>query len=57
MTPAQQEFASAEGFEDVHNIVLGRCSMCHSSEPFYEGILWAPKGVILETPEQIAAAR
>lgn len=33
----------------------GRCSMCHSAEPFHEGILWAPKNVMLETPAQIAA--
>lgn len=29
--------------------------MCHSQEPFYEGILWAPKGVLLENEAQIAA--
>jgi len=38
----------------VQDIVLGRCSMCHSAEPFYEGILWPPKGVRLETEAQIA---
>ena len=47
-------FASAEGFEDVHDIVMGRCSMCHSAEPAWEGMHWPPKGVRLETPEQIA---
>jgi uncharacterized membrane protein len=55
MTPSQQEYASAEGFQEVHDIVLGRCSMCHSAEPFYEGIRWAPKGVLLENEGQIAA--
>ena len=29
LTTAQQKLASAEGFQDVHDIVLGRCSMCH----------------------------
>ncbi len=47
-------YASADGFEDVTDIVLGRCSMCHAAEPSYEGVLWAPKGVVLETPAQIA---
>ncbi len=42
-------FAEAEGFEDVHDIVLGRCSMCHAAEPVWSGLHWAPKGVVLET--------
>ncbi|MBY5972648.1 urate hydroxylase PuuD [Ferrimonas balearica] len=46
-------FAEAEGFEDVHDIVMGRCSMCHGAEPFWEGILWAPKGVRLDTEADI----
>ncbi len=54
LTATQQKFASAEGFQEVHDIVLGRCSMCHAQEPFYDGILWAPKGVLLETEAQIA---
>lgn len=55
LTATQQEFAQAEGFQDVHDIVLGRCSMCHAAEPFFDGILWAPKGVLLETEAQIVA--
>ncbi|QJF49951.1 urate hydroxylase PuuD [Roseobacter ponti] len=47
-------FAQAEGFEDVHDIVLGRCSMCHAAEPVWEGLLWPPGGVRLETENQIA---
>jgi uncharacterized membrane protein len=47
--------ASSEGFEDVVTIVQGRCSMCHAAEPFYEGVHVPPKGVVLETPAQIAA--
>ena len=42
-------FASAEGFAEVHDIVLGRCSMCHAAEPVWPGLHWAPKGVSLET--------
>ncbi|MEM8653236.1 MAG: urate hydroxylase PuuD [Pseudomonadota bacterium] len=42
-------FAEAEGFTQVHDIVLGRCSMCHAAEPVWPGLHWAPKGVALET--------
>jgi uncharacterized membrane protein len=30
--------------------------MCHAREPVYEGIYWAPKGVYLETANEIAGA-
>jgi len=55
--PSQLEMtlASAAEFEEVKDIVLGRCSMCHASEPFYERVLWPPKGVILETDQQIVS--
>ncbi len=49
-------FAQAEGFDQVHDIVLGRCSMCHAAEPTWDGMLWPPKGVRLETEHQIAIA-
>jgi len=37
----------------VEEIVLSRCSMCHAAEPVWEGIVLPPKGVVLETPEEI----
>ncbi len=46
--------ASADGFDEVVGIVQGRCSMCHAAEPSWEGMHWPPKGVMLETPAQIA---
>ena len=52
---AKGRYAEAEGFEQVTDIVLGRCSMCHAEEPAWEGMHWPPKGVRLETPAQIAA--
>jgi uncharacterized membrane protein len=54
LTPAQQRFANAADFADVSDIVMGRCSMCHAAEPGYDGIHWAPKGVLLDRPEEIA---
>jgi len=49
-----QRFASAEGFEDVHELVLGNCSMCHAVEPAWDGMASPPKGVVLETAQQVA---
>ena len=46
-------YAEAPGFDDVQDIVLGRCSMCHAAEPVWDGLLWAPKGVRLETAYDI----
>jgi uncharacterized membrane protein len=54
LPPAAQRFALAAGFDEVTGIVLGRCSMCHATEPNWEGMLWPPKGVVLETPGQVA---
>jgi uncharacterized membrane protein len=48
------QFATATGFDDVADIVIGHCSMCHAAEPVWEGLHWPPKGVVLETPAQIA---
>ena len=47
-------YASATGFGDVTTIIQGRCSMCHARVPSFDGIHWPPKGVVLETPSDIA---
>lgn len=54
VTGAAQIFAAAEGFDEVSDIVMGRCAMCHSREPGYDGIRRAPKNVLLDTPGDIA---
>ncbi|MEZ5725547.1 MAG: urate hydroxylase PuuD [Paracoccaceae bacterium] len=56
LSPAQQKFADATGFDEVMNIVPGRCAMCHAREPGYEGIHRAPKGLLLETPDDVTRA-
>jgi uncharacterized membrane protein len=56
LTPTEQKFANAEGFEDVASVIPGRCSMCHAREPFYDGVRNAPKGLLLETEHDIARA-
>ena len=55
MSAIDQRFASAQGFEAASNAVVGRCSMCHTAEPSWPGIHGAPKGVVLDTPQGIAA--
>ena len=55
LSPFEMQFASAEGFSDVADTVMGRCSMCHASEVFWPGLSHAPKGVVLETEAQVAA--
>ena len=53
MTPLEKRFASSEKFETVRDTIVGRCAMCHASEPAWDGMVIAPKGVKLETDAQI----
>jgi uncharacterized membrane protein len=55
LAPGAERFAQAAGWEEVHRIVQGRCSMCHAAEPAWPGLHWPPKGVMLETEAQIAS--
>jgi uncharacterized membrane protein len=41
-------------FAQAEEVVLGYCAMCHAAEPVVEGVWVPPKGVLLDTPEQIA---
>lgn len=54
LAASQQKFADAANFEEISDIVMGRCSMCHAAEPAWDGIIIAPKGVHLETAEDVA---
>ena len=54
LTGAPARFAAAEGFAQVSDIVMGRCSMCHAAEPGWQGLAWPPKGVVLDSPEAVA---
>jgi uncharacterized membrane protein len=40
-------------FKQVADIVISRCSMCHATEPVWDGIPAAPEGVLLDNNEQI----
>lgn len=54
-TAYQTALMQADGFEAAHDVVMGRCSMCHARAPFWSDTMqWAPKGVLLDTPADIA---
>jgi uncharacterized membrane protein len=57
--PSDVEAAAAPAepvtFAQAEEVVLGRCSMCHTAEPVWEGIVAPPKHVMLDTPERILA--
>ena len=54
LRPSEAKFASSESFEDITHLITGRCSMCHAAEPGWDNMVAPPKGVMLETPQQIA---
>lgn len=54
LTPYEQQYASAAGFEEAYDVVVGNCSMCHAREPVWGNMQWAPKNVYLETPSDVA---
>lgn len=56
LTEAELALTRASGFEDVHGIVVGRCSMCHAREPLDERFVVAPRGIFLETEADVARA-
>ena len=55
---AYEEYDFGQG-ADLHlaaiELVTERCSVCHAVEPQWEGLAFAPKGVILETEKDIMA--
>jgi uncharacterized membrane protein len=55
---AYEEYDFGQG-ADLHlaaiELVTERCSVCHAAEPQWEGLAFAPKGVILETEKDIMA--
>lgn len=40
-------------FAEIEAIVASRCAMCHAERPVWPGLASAPKGVRLDTPENI----
>jgi uncharacterized membrane protein len=46
--------ARATPTEEAVLAIQSRCSMCHAGEPVWSGIAIAPKGIRLDTPDEIA---
>ncbi|MGO4387044.1 urate hydroxylase PuuD [Microvirga sp. 2YAF29] len=53
MADASAPVEVAASFDEAVLAIQSRCSMCHAAEPVWEGIPVAPKGVRLDTPEEI----
>ncbi|MAW51781.1 MAG: cysteine desulfurase [Geminicoccus sp.] len=54
VSPGQVRLMSADEFDGVHTIITNRCTVCHAEQPAWQGLYGAPKGVVLEVPEQTA---
>ena len=55
MSEREQTLVASVHFDDVRDTILGRCSMCHGAEVYWDGIATAPKEVLLEEDYQIAS--
>ncbi|MDA8893975.1 urate hydroxylase PuuD [Amylibacter sp.] len=53
LTKKKESLMLAKGFDDISDIIISRCSMCHAREPVWDGMINAPKGVFLETDHDI----
>ena len=54
VSEASMVYTQSPHFAKVKETIGGRCAMCHATEPSYEGIYHAPKGVLLENDSEIA---
>lgn len=57
LVPKPLETASENGqvsFAQVQQVLNQRCVACHAAQPTQPGFAQPPKGVMLETPEQVA---
>ena len=52
-TRAAEPVAFADVKDEAEGTVMAYCSMCHAREPLWEGMAHPPKGVVLETSEDI----
>ncbi|MEM1352077.1 MAG: urate hydroxylase PuuD [Pseudomonadota bacterium] len=54
LTAQEERYATANGFAEAYDVVVGHCSMCHAREPVWGNMQWAPNGVYLETKADVA---
>ncbi|HYL24405.1 MAG TPA: urate hydroxylase PuuD [Burkholderiales bacterium] len=55
LAPRSQTGATPVAVAEVRKVVDARCVACHAQKPSFQGIAEAPKGVLLDSPERIAA--
>ena len=56
MAPGMEKSLQSEvKFQAVRNIIDSRCLGCHAAKPTFQGLNEAPKGIVLDTPQQIRA--
>jgi len=55
MSSAAQPYLQASHFAAAKDVIMGRCSMCHSRAPNWPGVPEAPKNVILDNEVGIAS--
>lgn len=53
-TPEITGSAEKVSFKQINTIMEQRCTACHAAKPTYQGFNQPPKGVLLQTPDQIA---
>ena len=51
----QTSAAAPASLAEVKTVIDQRCTVCHAQKPSFAGMAEAPKGVVLDTPEQIQA--
>lgn len=54
LSPVFEKFRNDAHFAQVVETVSSRCSMCHAAEPVWEGVVFPPKQVMLDTETRIA---
>jgi uncharacterized membrane protein len=55
LAPVFERFKADQHFASAVETVSTRCSMCHATEPVWEGIVAPPKGVVLDNEDAIAS--
>ena len=56
LAPRDAPEAAQVSFVQVQGVIGARCVNCHADKPAFQGLVEAPKGVKLDTPERVRAA-
>ena len=53
LLPLKNNLRVRASFEEAKRVIDLRCVSCHAQKPSFQGLAEAPKGVMLESPEQV----